>query len=66
MARLPRRAIQLGMGSALLVAALVMLAGQLKLVPAGGELIALSGGKLAIGLVGNFVLGALMTIGIGA
>jgi uncharacterized membrane protein YfcA len=64
--RLPRRAIQLGMGSALLLAALVMLAGLLKLVPAGGELVALSGPRLGVGLLGNFVLGALMTIGIGA
>jgi uncharacterized membrane protein YfcA len=64
--RLPRRGIQIGMGAALLVAALVMLAGLLKLVPAGGELVALSGMRLGVGLLGNFVLGALMTIGVGA
>jgi uncharacterized membrane protein YfcA len=64
--RLPRRGIQIGMGAALLVAALVMLAGLLKLVPAGGELVALSGVRLGVGLLGNFVLGALMTIGVGA
>jgi uncharacterized membrane protein YfcA len=62
----PRRAIQIGMGTALLVAASIMLAGMLKLVPAGGDLIALSGWRLAVGLIGNFVLGALMQIGIGA
>jgi uncharacterized membrane protein YfcA len=62
----PRRAIQIGMGSALLVAASIMLAGMLKLLPAGGDLIALSGVRLGIGLAGNFVLGALMQIGIGA
>jgi uncharacterized membrane protein YfcA len=62
----PKRAIQIGMGSALLAASAIMLAGMLKILPAGGELIALSGGKLAVGLVGNFVLGALMQIGIGA
>jgi uncharacterized membrane protein YfcA len=62
----PKRAVQIGMGSALLAASAIMLAGMLKLLPAGGDLIALSGGKLAIGLVGNFVLGALMQIGIGA
>jgi uncharacterized membrane protein YfcA len=64
--RLPRRGIQLGMGSALLLASLVMLAGLLGLVPAGGELVALSGVRLGVGLLGNFVLGALMTIGVGA
>jgi uncharacterized membrane protein YfcA len=65
-ARLPRRKVQLGMGGALLAASLVMLAGLLKLMPPGGDLIALAGGKLVVGLAGNFVLGALMTIGIGA
>jgi uncharacterized membrane protein YfcA len=62
----PRRAVQIGMGSALLGAAAVMLAGLLELVPAGGDLIALSGVRLGVGLVGNFLLGALMQIGIGA
>jgi uncharacterized membrane protein YfcA len=65
-ARLPRRGVQLGMGSALLLASTVMLAGLLGLLPPGGNLIALSGVRLAIGLCGNFVLGALMTIGVGA
>ena len=63
----PRRKVQLGMGSALIVAALIMIASQpsIGLLPAGGAALALSGGKLAAGVVGNFVLGALMTIGIG-
>jgi uncharacterized membrane protein YfcA len=65
-AKLPRQKIQLGMGSALLLAATVMAAGLLHLVPAGGDLLGLSGVRLAIGLAGNFVLGALMNIGIGA
>jgi uncharacterized membrane protein YfcA len=65
-ARLPRRSVQLGMGGALLAASLVMLAGLVGVMPPGGDLIALTGVKLIIGLVGNFVLGALMTIGIGA
>jgi uncharacterized membrane protein YfcA len=43
-----------------------MLAGLLKLVPAGGDLVALSGARLGAGLAGNFLLGALMTIGVGA
>ena len=43
-----------------------MLAGLLKSVPGGRRPDALSGGRLAVGLIGNFVLGALMTLGIGA
>jgi uncharacterized membrane protein YfcA len=62
---LPRRAVQLGMGLALLVAALLFLSTIFGLMPGGGEAIALSGARLWIGLVGNFVLGALMSLGIG-
>jgi hypothetical protein len=64
--RWPKRKIQIGMGVALLGASLIMLAGMLKLLPSGGEALGLSGARLAIGLAGNFVFGALMTIGIGA
>jgi uncharacterized membrane protein YfcA len=60
-----RRAVQFGMGVALLVAASLMLGTQLQLLPGGGNALALSGTKLAIGLAGNFMLGALMTLGIG-
>ncbi len=62
----PRRSIQIGMGAALLVAATIMLGGMLNILPAGGDLIALAGWRLAVGMIGNFVLGALMQIGIGA
>ena len=34
-------------------------------MPGGGTALALDGTKLALGLGGNFVLGALMTLGIG-
>jgi uncharacterized membrane protein YfcA len=61
-----RRKVQIGMGSALLVAAAIMLAKKLSLLPAGGEALGLAGIALVIGMVGNFILGALMTIGIGA
>ena len=64
-ARWPRRKIQVGMGFALLAAAAVMLLTQLQLVPAGGLALALRGPGLMAGLVGNFALGALMTLGIG-
>ena len=61
----PRRRIQLGMGVALLGAAGIMLLSQLNLVPGGGDTLALTGARLAIGLAGNFVLGVLMMLGIG-
>ncbi|MEP7000881.1 MAG: permease [bacterium] len=63
--RWSRRTIQLGMGSALLAAATLMLLSQLALLPGGGDLLKIEGARLAIGLVGNFVLGALMTVGVG-
>ncbi len=61
----PRRAVQVGMGVALFVLAALMLAGMLKLTPPGGSALALSGTKLMIAVVVNFILGALMTLGIG-
>jgi uncharacterized membrane protein YfcA len=64
-ARWPKVRIQLGMGTALLIAAAILLAGLLSLLPAGGDALALTGGKLAFAIAGNFLLGALMTLGIG-
>jgi uncharacterized membrane protein YfcA len=64
-AAMPRRAIQFGMGGALLVAACVFTAVNLGLLPGGGEALALEGWKFALALGASFVLGALMTIGIG-
>src|SRR4051812_13913102 len=61
----PRRKIQIGMALALLGAAVLMGMTALDLFPAGGNTLGLSGVKLAIGLGGNFVLGALMMLGIG-
>jgi uncharacterized membrane protein YfcA len=63
----PRRKVQIGMGGALLVAAVIMIAKQpqVGLMPAGGDALALTGTKLIVGIVGNFILGAFMTIGIG-
>ncbi len=62
----PRRKIQVGMGLALLAAAALMVAKALHWLPAGGETLGLSGWRLAVGLAGNFVFGALMNLGIGA
>ncbi len=61
----PRRRIQVGMGGSLIVAAGLMLGSQLGIIPGGGDALALEGTRLTIGLIGNFVLGALMTLGIG-
>ena len=64
-ASLSRRAIQLGMGCALLIAATFMLLGMLGQVPAGGSALALTQGAFVFALTVNFVLGALVTLGIG-
>jgi uncharacterized membrane protein YfcA len=69
----PKRNVQIGMGSALLVAAVLFtyknlpsLTGQPNLLSGSDNgTLGLEGSLLAVGLVGNFVLGALMTLGIG-
>ena len=53
------------MGAALLGAATLMLMTQLSLFPGGGEALGVRGAKLAIGVGVNFLLGALMSLGIG-
>ena len=63
--RLPRRPIQVGMGIALLLAALFMTIAQLNKMPLGGTALSLSGGPLFLALAVNFVLGALIMLGIG-
>src|SRR5699024_8918709 len=63
--KLPVNQIRIAMGIALLVVALSMIAGQVGWMPSGGESLGLTGMKLIIGIVVNFILGALMTIGIG-
>ena len=64
-AKLPVRKIQLTMGFALLVTAFFMLSGQMSWIQGGGEAIGLTGGKLALAIGANFILGAFMTVGIG-
>lgn len=64
-ARWPRRYIQIGMGFALLAAAILFSMTNLGLFPGGGTAVELRGIKLVLGLAGNFALGALMTLGIG-
>ena len=60
-----RRRIQLGMGCALLVAAGLMLMKQFEIGPPQGESLTLAGTRLGLGIAANFLLGALMTLGIG-
>ena len=77
-AKWPKRKIQIGMGSALLVAAFIfawrnlvesgVLSGAGATLVTGGAgtgTLDLAGLRLAVGLAGNFMLGALMTLGIG-
>ncbi len=64
-AKLPEKKVQLTMGIALAGTAVLIIMKQFNLMPAGGEAMGLTGIKLIIGIVGNFILGALMTAGIG-
>jgi uncharacterized membrane protein YfcA len=61
----PRRKVQIGMGATLLMAACLFAMTNLKLIPGGGDALSLHGGLFAAGVIGNFALGALMTLGIG-
>jgi uncharacterized membrane protein YfcA len=60
-----RRSVQIGMGLALIVAAVFFLLRQLGMLPGDAGSLGVGGAKLIIAIVGNFVLGALMTLGIG-
>jgi len=64
-ASLSRRALRLGIGCALLLAAAFMSVGMLGWIPAGGTAHALTRPAFAIALVVNFALGALLPLGIG-
>jgi uncharacterized membrane protein YfcA len=65
-ARAPLRVIQVGMGLALLIAAALLLAKNLALLPAAeGNAVGLYGGRLAFAAAINCLLGALMMLGVG-
>lgn len=64
-AGLPRRGVQIGMGTALFGAAGLMLISLLGLGPAPGLALGLSGAKLAIAFGCSMILGSLMMLGIG-
>jgi uncharacterized membrane protein YfcA len=60
-----KQTVRLVMGIALLVAASLMTAAQLGLVPAGGDALGLTGARLGVAVAASLLLGALMTMGIG-
>ena len=64
--RMPRRAIQIGMGLALLIAAGFMFAKVTRMMPSSDVgTLDLTGTRLLLGLAGSFFLGAIMPLGIG-
>jgi uncharacterized membrane protein YfcA len=64
-AKWPARTIQIAMGIALLVAAGLFIAVNVELLPGGGSATSLTGTRVYVGIGVNFLLGALMTLGIG-
>jgi uncharacterized membrane protein YfcA len=60
-----KRNVQIGMGAALLAAAIFFTMRNLGLFPAGSTAIGVSGVLLVVAVAGNFLLGALMSLGIG-
>lgn len=60
-----RRKVELALGIALLVIAMVMLAGLYNIFPRGGEATSLTGWKLVLACAVSFGLGAVHTIGVG-
>ncbi|MEO8812111.1 MAG: permease [Caulobacteraceae bacterium] len=63
--RLPVRVVQGVVGAALIIAAALFAMKNLGLMPQGGAALALPPGLFALAVVGYFVMGALMTAGIG-
>jgi uncharacterized membrane protein YfcA len=60
-----KRKVQIGMGAALLAAAIFFTMRNLGLFPAGSDAIGVTGVLLVVAIAGNFLLGALMSLGIG-
>lgn len=63
--KLPTKKVQFVMGCALAVTGVIVVCQLVGIFPSGGEAIGLTGIKLVVGVVANFILGALMTAGIG-
>lgn len=64
-AKLPTKVIRLLMGTALIVIGIVIVIQMMGLIHSSGVATGLSGIKLVIGIAANFILGALMTAGVG-
>ena len=62
---LPVKSIRLIMGFALLITVVFMFARKMNWIQGGGDAISLRGSKLVIAVIVNFILGAMMTAGIG-
>jgi uncharacterized membrane protein YfcA len=60
-----KRNVQFGMGFALLAAAIFFTMRNMGLFPAGSTHIGVNGVRLVVAVAGNFLLGALMSLGIG-
>lgn len=57
--------VQKVMSVTLFLVAIIILAGKVNLMPVGGNETGLVGMKLFLGILGNFILGILMTMGVG-
>jgi uncharacterized membrane protein YfcA len=64
-ARWSKRKVQIGMGGALLAAATFFTMTNLGLFPVGSNALGVRGVLLVVAIAGNFLLGALMSLGIG-
>jgi hypothetical protein len=63
--RMSRRGIQIFMGAALLIAACFFALANLGILPPAGAAMGLAGWRFGVAVIANFILGALMCIGIG-
>ena len=63
--QMARRPIQIGMGIALMIAGTIFVAVNLGLLPGGGTAMSLTGWRFGLAVGINFILGALMSVGIG-
>lgn len=63
--RLSKQSIRLGMMFCFIVIISILICHQFRLIPIGGELIALQGGRLMIGFIAMIICGALTSVGIG-
>ncbi|HET9410033.1 MAG TPA: sulfite exporter TauE/SafE family protein [Candidatus Sulfotelmatobacter sp.] len=61
----PKRKIQIGLGIALIAAAILMLGSVLKFIPIGGDANGLTGTKFFIAVAANFFFGAIQQLGVG-